>query len=103
MADEGGQPQSAVRRVGQGADRRVAGRPERGDQRPLGATCDTPVGALADAANGALRLTAFIGHPDGSHWIRDELEGDPADPAALGHAVAGRLASAGAGALLDVR
>ena len=69
----------------------------------LGATCDTPVGALADAANGVLRLTAFIGHPDGSHWIRDELEGDPADPAALGHAVAGRRASAGAGALLDVR
>ena len=61
------------------------------------------VGALADATNGVLRLTAFIGNPDGSHWIRDELEGDPADPAALGHAVAGRLASAGAGALLDVR
>ena len=53
--------------------------------------------------HGVLRLTAFIGNPDGSHWIRDELEGDPADPAALGHAVAGRLASAGAGARLDVR
>jgi hydroxymethylbilane synthase len=67
----------------------------------LGATCDTPVGALAHTADGGLRLTAFIGHPDGSHWIRDELDGDPADPAALGHAVAERLASAGAGALLE--
>jgi hydroxymethylbilane synthase len=69
----------------------------------LGATCDTPVGALAGAADRGLRLTAFIGHPDGSHWIRDELDGDPAEPAALGQAVAERLARAGASALLDVR
>jgi hydroxymethylbilane synthase len=69
----------------------------------LGATCDTPIGAYAQAAGDSLRLTAFLGHPDGSHWIRDELEGDPADPAALGKGVATRLASAGAYALLDVR
>jgi hydroxymethylbilane synthase len=69
----------------------------------LGATCDTPIGALAAPAGGALRLTAFIGHPDGSHWIRDELDGDPQDPAALGESVAKRLASAGADALVDVR
>jgi hydroxymethylbilane synthase len=76
----------------------------------LGATCDTPIGALAQpapgespTAGGALRLTAFLGHPDGSHWIRDELEGDPGDPAALGRTVAERLDSAGASALLDVR
>ena len=69
----------------------------------LGATCDTPIGAFAQPAGDRLRLTAFLGHPDGSHWIRDELEGDPADPAALGEAVATRLASAGADALLDVR
>jgi hydroxymethylbilane synthase len=69
----------------------------------LGATCDTPIGAFAQTAGNGLRMTAFLGHPDGSHWIRDELEGDPADPAALGEAVATRLASAGADALLDVR
>jgi hydroxymethylbilane synthase len=73
----------------------------------LGATCDTPIGALAERAPGAdgdaLRLTAFLGHPDGSHWIRDELEGDRSDPAALGRAAAKRLLSAGASALLDVR
>ncbi len=67
----------------------------------LGATCDTPMGALAEPAAGALRLTAFIGHPDGSHWISDELDGDPAAPAALGQAVAERLARAGASALLE--
>jgi hydroxymethylbilane synthase len=73
----------------------------------LGATCDTPIGALAERTGGtegdALRLTAFLGHPDGSRWIRDRLEGDPADPATLGRTVAERLASAGASDLLDVR
>jgi hydroxymethylbilane synthase len=69
----------------------------------LGATCDTPMGALCERTENGLRLTAFIGHPDGSHWIRDELDGDSAEPSALGHAVAERLATAGAGDLLDVR
>jgi hydroxymethylbilane synthase len=69
----------------------------------LGATCDTPIGAFAQPSAGGLRLTAFLGHPDGSHWIRDSVEGDAADPAALGRSVATRLASAGANALIDVR
>ena len=38
--------------------------------------------------------------PDGSHWIRDDLSGPVAEPAALGRAVAGRLLSAGARELL---
>jgi hydroxymethylbilane synthase len=69
----------------------------------LGATCDTPIGALAEETSSGLRLTAFLGRPDGSHWIRDELDGDPADPAALGRAVAKRLQTAGAAAILDLR
>jgi hydroxymethylbilane synthase len=66
----------------------------------LGASCHTPVGAYAEPLGDALRLTAFVGLPDGSHWIRDILEGPPGDPAALGAEVAERLASAGAGELL---
>jgi hydroxymethylbilane synthase len=66
----------------------------------LGATCRTPIGAHARLEHGVLRLTAFVGMPDGSHWIRDELSGDSADPAALGRAVAGRLDAAGASELL---
>ena len=31
-----------------------------------------------------MRLTAFVGLPDGSHWIRDELTGHASDPTALG-------------------
>ena len=41
--------------------------------------------------DGALRLRAFVGLPDGSHWIRDELDGEAATPAALGAAVGERL------------
>jgi hydroxymethylbilane synthase len=66
----------------------------------LGATCNTPVGALAERDGDALRLTAFAGLPDGSHWIRDSLDGDAGDPAALGLAVAARLEAAGARELL---
>jgi hydroxymethylbilane synthase len=66
----------------------------------LDATCNTPVGAHAEPLGDTLRLTAFVGLPDGSHWIRDELDGPSADPAALGAEVAERLSAAGAAELL---
>jgi hydroxymethylbilane synthase len=66
----------------------------------LEASCHTPVGAHAACADRALTLSAFVGLPDGSHWIRDELDGDAADPAELGRAVGERLLAAGAGELL---
>ena len=67
----------------------------------LGAGCHTPVGAFAqprEEGGGRLRLRAFVGAPDGSHWIRDEGEGE--DPVALGETLAQRLLAAGAGELL---
>jgi hydroxymethylbilane synthase len=85
---------------------------ERALVRALDATCNTPIGAWARRAErsggarpptptgGALRLTAFVGLPDGSHWIRDELDGDPRDPSALGQDVGRRLEAAGARELL---
>jgi hydroxymethylbilane synthase len=66
----------------------------------LEATCNTPIGAWARPADVRLRLTAFVGLPDGSHWIRDDFGGDAADPAALGAEVASRLEAAGARELL---
>jgi hydroxymethylbilane synthase len=62
----------------------------------LGATCHTPVGAHAQLLDGELNLAAFVGLPDGSHWIGDELAGDAGAPAELGRAVAARLETAGA-------
>jgi hydroxymethylbilane synthase len=68
----------------------------------LDASCHTPVGAHAELlGEGALRLTAFVGMPDGSHWIRDVVEGDAGDPAGLGEGVAERLQAAGAEELLE--
>jgi hydroxymethylbilane synthase len=67
----------------------------------LGATCNTPIGAFAHRRDNALTLTAFVGLPDGSHWIRDELAADAAEPAALGRSVAERLEAAGALDLLE--
>ena len=66
----------------------------------LDATCHTPVGAHAQPRDGELHLTAFVGLPDGAHWIRDELAGAPGQPAGLGREVAARLESAGARELL---
>ena len=67
----------------------------------LYASCNTPIGVHARERDGVLHLNAFVGLPDGSHWIRDELDGDGAEPAALGRAVAERLEAAGARDLLQ--
>ena len=68
----------------------------------LEATCDTPVGAFAEPLDGGdgLLVRAFAGLPDGSTWVRDELEGDAADPVALGREVASRMLAAGAAEIL---
>jgi hydroxymethylbilane synthase len=66
----------------------------------LEATCRTPVAAHAVLGAGRLRLAAFAGLPDGSAWVRDALEADAAEPAAIGEEVARRLLAAGAGELL---
>lgn len=76
-------------------------RAERALTRALGATCRTPVGAHAEPTDGGLALTAFVGLPDGSEWIRDRLDGPADDPEALGRAVAERLRAAGASDMLQ--
>jgi hydroxymethylbilane synthase len=60
----------------------------------LGADCDTPVGAhYADGT-----LTAFVGRPDGSAWLRDALEGS--DPLRVGRECAERMLASGANEVL---
>jgi hydroxymethylbilane synthase len=73
---------------------------ERAVVRALDATCHTPIGAHCVTGADGLRLTAFVGLPDGSHWIRDELDADADDPSALGAAVGARMRAAGAAELL---
>jgi hydroxymethylbilane synthase len=64
----------------------------------LGASCNTPVGAHARAlADGRLTLVAWVGLPDGSAWLRDEVTGDAGE---VGMACAKRMLAAGAAELL---
>jgi len=67
----------------------------------LDASCRTPIAAHAQLQKGAITIDAFVGLPDGSTWIRDELEGDRDDPAALGLELAERLIAAGAREVLE--
>jgi hydroxymethylbilane synthase len=73
---------------------------ERALVRALDASCHTPVGAHARMEGDRLTLEAFAGLPDGSAWVKDQLEGAAADPAALGRAVGERMLAAGAGDIL---
>ena len=74
---------------------------ERALARELGASCNTPLGAhAAPAGCGCLLLRAWLGLPDGSAWVSDELLGGFSDPDALGRRVAERLRLAGAAEIL---
>ncbi|HEX7610265.1 MAG TPA: hypothetical protein VF380_06315, partial [Solirubrobacteraceae bacterium] len=75
---------------------------ERALARELGASCHTPLGAHAlPARPGGLLLRGWVGLPDGSAWVSDELRGDVAAPAALGAEVAARMSAAGAREMLE--
>jgi hydroxymethylbilane synthase len=74
---------------------------ERARARALNASCHTPLGAYATPAGcGCLGLRAWVGLPDGSAWVVDELLGGFYDPAALGRRMAERMSAAGARELL---
>jgi hydroxymethylbilane synthase len=73
---------------------------ERALAHELGASCDTPLGAHAVIAAERMLLRAWIGLPDGSQWIADELAGAAAHPEALAHELAERLRSVGAAEML---
>jgi hydroxymethylbilane synthase len=74
---------------------------ERALAHALGASCNTPLGAHAVAAGcGCLHMRAWVGLPDGSRWIADELLGGFYDPQELGERMAERLKAVGARELL---
>ncbi|MBS1862676.1 MAG: hydroxymethylbilane synthase [Actinobacteria bacterium] len=90
---------AAVRAIGdEGSFARL--RAERACFTRLEADCSTPIGVHAELNGGVLRVGAFVGLPDGSEWVRDELEADASDPEAAGVELAKRLLGAGAAELL---
>ena len=75
---------------------------ERAAVASLDASCNTPVGVHAELTpGGRMRARGFCGLPDGSEWIRDELEQDASGPEELGRELAQRMLGAGARELLD--
>ena len=76
---------------------------ERELTRALGASCNTPVGAHARLHdNERLELMEWVGKPDGSAWLSDQVAG-PVN-STVGTALAERMLSAGAAELLgDLR
>jgi hydroxymethylbilane synthase len=71
---------------------------ERNLIRGLGASCNTPVGALARVLGyGQVELRGWVGLPDGSVWVSDVMRGVAAS---VGVAMAERMRAAGAGELL---
>ncbi|MGK2932492.1 MAG: hydroxymethylbilane synthase [Solirubrobacterales bacterium] len=67
----------------------------------LGADCSSPVGIHARHEGDRLVVEGFVGAADGSVWVRDRLEGDPAHPEAVGTELARRMAVAGAAEILE--
>ena len=67
----------------------------------LDATCATPIGVHARVDGERIGVDAFVGLPDGSEWIRDRVEGEAEEPAAVGGLLAERLLGAGAREILD--
>lgn len=75
-------------------------RAERAFSRALAGSCEVPLAAHAELADGQLRLDGLVASPEGRQLLRDQANGPAADPEALGLALAGRLIAAGAEALL---
>ena len=71
---------------------------ERALLRTLGGGCQVPIGAYAEAVDGALKLTAIVAQPDGSEVLREQQTGS--DPEELGVRVGKRLLARGAEAIL---
>lgn len=74
---------------------------ERAFLKVFGGGCQMPIAAHAKVCGANVRLTALIGHPDGSSIIRDEENGITAECARIGEKLAKRILERGGGAILD--
>jgi hydroxymethylbilane synthase len=75
-------------------------RAERAVSRALAGSCEVPLGAYAEMANGAIFLRGFVATPDGTRMARAEATGSAAGPEALGLKLAAELRAQGADEIL---
>lgn len=83
------------------ADTHTAVRAERAMLRGLGGGCQVPIAALASVKENALLLRGLIASTDGAAVIRGEARGTPADPDAVGLALAADLLERGGRVILQ--
>jgi hydroxymethylbilane synthase len=75
-------------------------RAERAVSRALAGSCEVPLGAYAEHANGTLRLRGLVATPDGTRIARAEHSGSATDPEALGLKLVEDLRAQGANEIL---
>jgi len=80
----------------------AAARAERALGLVVGGSCEVPLGGLARLAGGQLRIEGFIGLPDGTRLVRDQLEGPTQEAERLGGELGQRLLDAGGREILDI-
>jgi hydroxymethylbilane synthase len=74
---------------------------ERAIAKTLQASCQSPVATYASINDAQITVTALVALPDGSDYLRDQIEGSVGDAEKLGHELADRLLANGAAALLE--
>jgi hydroxymethylbilane synthase len=75
-------------------------RAERAMSRALAGSCQVPLAGFAQLAEGRMLLRGLVARPDGTRVARASAEGSPADPEALGEALAQKLRMLGADEIL---
>ena len=75
-------------------------RAERAVSRALGGSCQVPLGAYGEMADGVLRLRGVVASPDGARVVRGEVRGDARTPERAGEALAAELRRRGAAEIL---
>jgi len=74
---------------------------ERAVMRAFGGGCHVPLGALATAADGVLRIDAVVASPDGAVLVRRSAVGPPDRAESLGERLARELVDAGGRGIVD--
>ena len=67
----------------------------------LGGGCQTPIGAFGRVLGSRLRLQGMVASPRGEDLLRDEMDGETAEPEKTGWELAQRLLERGAAAILS--
>jgi hydroxymethylbilane synthase len=76
-APQGSPHEQTIAKVLNDPDSQTSLLAERDLMRRLDASCQTPVGAYARRVGGHLQMQAWVGLPDGSEWLTDELTDAP--------------------------